>query len=515
MRKFTPLLAAAVLLGACTDEARSPISPQTRVENTEFDTGPMGLTDQYWKTGTELWVYDDNTELGYSSHLPYYELYQTGINQIRDGGARMMRIDVDWGVVDPSGYGPLLATNCLDCPPLHNALDNFVDNVERAQRTSVVPVVVVHGTPSAHQYYNSSNGWAGATPSQIAVARQEFTRFMSQLVQLAPSVKFWQILNEPDGGHHGVAILGGGAFTHAGSGRYTFDRNAQGRNYAALMQSVYPAVKAQNPNAWVLMAALTGTPYMDAASMPIDYPGWDFLHGFYQNGGKPYVDFMAIHAYGRATNDATGFTDKANAVLAVMGQYGDAKRPLWLTEFGHGAAAYHKENGVWPSSNAGAAFDAHQNAFFADALYHLQFGNKFQKALVYNLSASLNESPPAGIVLPSNYSCGNNRDGSAKQNCEPADYSTGLFRNDNLTARPAFYTIRGHGINHFWLFNGFGYGDITVSTYQRPVGYSYTRYGGTITIHGVTVNKLFPTRIMFEDEPVDPPPPCEGGVLIC
>ncbi|HYW14487.1 MAG TPA: hypothetical protein VE871_21145, partial [Longimicrobium sp.] len=287
MRAATSLLlAAVVLLPACADQGPTPLSPeQPRSENTEYETVPMGATEQYWRSANELWVYDNHTELGFNNHLPKYELYQTNINQIRWGGARMMRMDIDWTLVDLNGYGSYEATNCADCVPLHTYLDNVRDNVERALRTGVVPVVVVHGAPNVHRHYGPHNNWQGATDAELAVTRREFTRFMRDMVNLMPGVTFWQILNEVDGGHWGVDVLGGGAFRGVGNNLFNFDRAAQARNYALLMESVYPAIKQANPNAWVIMSGLTGTPYMDYQSMPVSNENWDFLRAFYQAGG--------------------------------------------------------------------------------------------------------------------------------------------------------------------------------------------------------------------------------------
>lgn len=518
MRIAVPLLlATALLASACSDELRSPLVPQARVDNNEFDTGPMRTTEQYWRTPLELWVYDNTTELGFNNHLPKHELYQTNINQIRWGSARMMRIDLDWSLADPSGYAtggyaPTDGANNM----LHNYLDNFRDNVERALNTSVVPVVMIHGTPGAHSHYGPWNNWQGATDAQLAVTRQEFTRFVTDMVNLVPGVTFWQIMNEVDGGHWGVSALGGGAFHSVGGGLFSFDRRAQARNYKLMMQSVYPAIKQANPNAWVVMAGLTGTPYMNASSEPVSTPGWDFLDEFYNAGGGAYVDFMAVHAYGRPTGDGDGFTDKGTAMLNVMNQKGDGKRPLWLTEFGRGATAYISEQGV-PASNAGPTFDSDQSAYFADALYYLQYGHRFQKAFAYSTNAEDLQAPPSSVALPTDGSCGNYLLGGPKQNCEPNDYSIGLFRSDGVTARPAYNTIAAHGINHNWLFNGYGYGDVTVLAGNKvPLNYSYTRSGSYVTVHGVLLNKLYPTKIawVYEVQPEDPENPCYPQ-LIC
>jgi hypothetical protein len=460
----------------------------------------MGSTEQYWRTPYELWVYDNTTELGFNNHLPRYELYQTNINQIRWGSARMMRVGLDWRAVDPTGYGTYPAHNCLDCIPQHTVLDNFLDNVERALRTGVVPVVMIHGTPEAHSHYGEHNGWQGATDAELAVTRREFTRFVRDMVQMAPGVNYWQIMNEVDAGHWGVSALGGGAFRYVGNGLFNFDRAAQARNYALMMQSVYPAIKQANPNAWVVMAGLTGTPYMDGQSMPVNNQDWQFLDEFYRAGGGAYVDIMAVHAYGRPTYDPDGFWDKSTAMLSVMNRYGDGKRPLWLTEFGRGAGMYMRENNNTPPSNPGPGFDQDQSNFFASALHLLQYGHRFHKAMVYSINAEDLETPPSWVTLPSDYSCGNHLLGGPKQNCERTDFSIGLFRSDLVTARPAVNTIASHGINHNWLFNGYGYGDITVhAPFTNPIGYSYTRNNDYVTIHGVHLNKLYPKPIQFED----------------
>lgn len=124
--------------------------------------------------------------------------------------------------------------------------------------------------------------------------------------------------------------------------------------YAALLRATYPAVKAAEPNATVVLGGLTGNDY-------------SFLEGVYAAGGKGYFDAVGVHtdtacntlspytyirdSNGRIDPDAfLGYRE----VRATMLAHGDDK-PIWMTELswrttdavcGEGAWAGQKPEGV-------------------------------------------------------------------------------------------------------------------------------------------------------------------------
>ena len=101
--------------------------------------------------------------------------------------------------------------------------------------------------------------------------------------------------------------------------------------YTQLLKAAYPAVKAADPNATVVMGGLTGN----------DYP---FLEGVYAAGGKGYFDAVGVHT-DTACNVLSPYEFLRGAdnrmipdsflayreVHAVMVANGDDK-PIWMTE---------------------------------------------------------------------------------------------------------------------------------------------------------------------------------------
>jgi hypothetical protein len=130
--------------------------------------------------------------------------------------------------------------------------------------------------------------------------------------------------------------------------------------YAQLLRAAYPAVKAANPSATVVLGGMTGNDYR-------------FLEGVYQAGGKGFFDAVGVHT-DTACNvlspyeflrgpDNRMIADSFLAyreVHATMLANGDDK-PIWMTETSwrttgalcpEGAFAGQKPEGVTPAQQA-------------------------------------------------------------------------------------------------------------------------------------------------------------------
>jgi hypothetical protein len=115
----------------------------------------------------------------------------------------------------------------------------------------------------------------------------------------------WQVWNEPELG-------------------YFWDTQPFARSYVALLRVAHHAIKAADPSATVLLAALTNH-------------SWDDLRSIYKvHGSRGLFSDVAVDPY---TRSARGVITILSYVRQVMNQYGDGRKPLIATEVGWPAAA--------------------------------------------------------------------------------------------------------------------------------------------------------------------------------
>ena len=123
-----------------------------------------------------------------------------------------------------------------------------------------------------------------------------------------------------------------------------------GASYVRLLSGAYTAVKQSNGNLVVVSAGLapTGVNNDDAKNDRV------YLREMYDAGLANYTDAVGIHPYGwanppdvRCCGDSGGipthnddpsffFLNTIEDYRAIQGEYGDANRKLWATEFGWG-----------------------------------------------------------------------------------------------------------------------------------------------------------------------------------
>jgi hypothetical protein len=115
-------------------------------------------------------------------------------------------------------------------------------------------------------------------------------------------------------------------------------RQVTPQQYVDLLATVYPAVKAANPDITVLAGALA--PTLEPSGSPWAINDLDFLTGMYEAGAADYFDGLAVHAYGLTfPPDAEPSPDLLNfrrieLVRAVMECYSDADTKIFVTESG-------------------------------------------------------------------------------------------------------------------------------------------------------------------------------------
>jgi hypothetical protein len=146
--------------------------------------------------------------------------------------------------------------------------------------------------------------WARQRPAQLCSpmrsdALGDFAAFMSAAVSRYGAepykIHYWEIWNEPD---VDPDLLAGFPDSVFGCWGDDDDPYYGGGYYAAMLQRVYPAIKAADSNAQVLIGGLL----MDCD--PTNPPGDDdkcrstrFFDGILANGGGNYFDIVGFHGY--------------------------------------------------------------------------------------------------------------------------------------------------------------------------------------------------------------------------
>lgn len=107
--------------------------------------------------------------------------------------------------------------------------------------------------------------------------------------------------------------------------------------YTDMLRQAYEAIKTADPEATVISAGLAPTNHQNAEAMDDRM----FLEAMYQAGAGAYFDALGAHPYGFAypPDDPQGAHDGLNLarlldLRAIMEAYGDADKPIWVTELG-------------------------------------------------------------------------------------------------------------------------------------------------------------------------------------
>jgi hypothetical protein len=213
------------------------------------------------------------------------------MDRLQEAGARWVRVDVGWATLQPTGPG---------------AFDQwYVDLLDAvlagARERDLKVIVSLWLTP----------GWASETGSLYAPPRNE-TDYASAIGRAArrwgEDVAAWEVWNEPN-------------FT-------SFFEGADPAVYTRLLCAAYPAVKKYDDSP-VLFGGLM---YNDDA----------WLAEAYRAGAKRCFDVLATHPY-VGPSDASPDTPSVGAVWrlthtpavrAVMDEWGDKDKRIWITELG-------------------------------------------------------------------------------------------------------------------------------------------------------------------------------------
>lgn len=196
----------------------------------------------------------------------------------------------------------------------------------------------------------------------------DFARFAATIVKrFAGRVAAWEIWNEED------------ASLWWASGP---DPAA----YADLLKATYPAIKAADPNATVVLGGLTGNDY-------------EYLSQVYAHGAKGSFDAVGVHTdticdvvspYEILRN---GRTDQRinrwsflgyRTVHEIMLAQGD-NSPIWMTELGWSTSTQECSSGAWAGQKAGGVSPQQQATFLLQAYHCLAQDSYVQVGIWYGL----------------------------------------------------------------------------------------------------------------------------------
>ena len=108
--------------------------------------------------------------------------------------------------------------------------------------------------------------------------------------------------------------------------------------YVKLLETVYPKIKAENPDAVVLAGALA--PTLEPAGSPWGLNDLEYLREMYSLGAADFFDGLAVHAYGLtfptdAEPDPSVLNFRRIELLReIMVEFGDEETPVFITETG-------------------------------------------------------------------------------------------------------------------------------------------------------------------------------------
>ncbi len=270
----------------------------------------------------------------------------TQLGGVTGTGAHWVRMFLNWRAMEPA-RGQLAAANLAGYEQIFRALP---------AGTRVILDVVA--TPA----------WETGAANELAppAAPQDYAAFVAALARrFSPWVAAYEIWNEEDASRWWA----GGPDPAA---------------YAQLLRATYPAVKAADPRATVLLGGLTGN----------DYP---FLEDVYRAGGKGYFDAVSVHTdtacnilspyeYLRGSDNRM-IPDSFLAyreVHAVMLANGDDK-PIWMTELSWRTTSAVCSEGMWAGQKAAGVSDERQATYLRQAYHCLAQDPYVQVALWFPL----------------------------------------------------------------------------------------------------------------------------------
>ncbi len=186
-----------------------------------------------------------------------------------------------------------------------------------------------------------------------------------------------------------------------------FWKNSSPDDYLTLLKKTYETVKSVDPQLTVAVGGFAGVPT-------------NFIDRLYQAGGAKYFDVMNVHPYGHPSEPESYLENQLEGLKATMAKYGDAAKPVWITEIGWPtqkqlaaapglikaglAAAKPGKKGAWRIAVLDDPAFSSDHSAPSDAILaaELPAGARVQRLSVDALYATLDAYGVDAVVLPFN-----------------------------------------------------------------------------------------------------------------
>ncbi len=217
-----------------------------------------------------------STPYGICSHLIREEFgaHQRSMEMMREAGIQWIRADFSWSRIQPAEH----EWNFERCDTiLASAAERDID---------ILPIL------------NYNNRFANPAWQHLDMwetyVNKVVTRYQKQL-------PVWEVWNEQN--------------------LQNFWQNPDPANYLTLLKRSYETIKAVNPELLTAVGGYAGVPF-------------DFIESIYQLGGGKFFDIMNVHPYSHPMPPELTLEERLIELRRVMSRYGDADKPIWITEIG-------------------------------------------------------------------------------------------------------------------------------------------------------------------------------------
>ncbi len=245
-----------------------------------------------------------------------------GLTQAVNGRVYWVRFDAfEWDRIEP----------VQTVPPTFHWENVDEGSLQQASQNGLKVIAVVKYTPDWAQKYPGSV--CGPIKSTAFAAFAEFlTEAVNRYKNPPYNIKYWELGNEIDAPvYYERSVFGCWGDVN--------DPYFGGEYYAQMLKAAYPAIKAADPQAQVLLGGLV----LDNPS-EIPFSITLFFEGVLRGGGGPFFDLVNFHSYSYFTGipgllynpnwpgSPTSLPEKVSFLKSVLNRYGLGNKPLINTE---------------------------------------------------------------------------------------------------------------------------------------------------------------------------------------
>ena len=208
------------------------------------------------------------------------------ISNMKNGGYSIFRSTIPWSSVEKEKGGYTLPELCID-------------RIDKIKENGIEALIVLSGNNSLY----GENEFP-KTDEEV----EGFANFCSYVAgELKGKVKYYEMFNEPNSLH-----------------------NISGERYAKLIKAAYPAIKAADPEAYVLGVSQAGIWWPTTCEAT-------FMKQVFEAGGADYMDAVSVHPYPDMSKKAVdenpvSYKEVMDCIVDAMC---GAKLPIWITETGY------------------------------------------------------------------------------------------------------------------------------------------------------------------------------------